>query len=78
MTWRTARRVRIPVLGMGGISTARDAVEFLIVGAGAVQVGTATFVHPTCALEVVEGIEAYCREAGVGRVQEIVGTLKTE
>ncbi|MSS72365.1 MAG: dihydroorotate dehydrogenase [Candidatus Latescibacteria bacterium] len=78
MTWRVARRVRIPVVGMGGISTARDAVEFLIVGASAVQVGTATFIHPTCALEVAEGIEAYCREAGVSRVQEIVGTLKAE
>ena len=78
MTWRVARRVRIPVIGMGGISTAQDALEFLIVGASAVQVGTATFVNPTCALDILDGIEGYCREAGVQRVGEIVGTLKTE
>ena len=78
MTWRVARRVRIPVIGMGGISTAQDALEFLIVGASAVQVGTATFVNPTCALDILDGIEAYCKDAGVQRLGEVVGTLETE
>ena len=78
MTWKVAQKVRIPVVGMGGISTAQDALEFLIVGACAVQVGTATFVTPTCALDIVDGIEGYCREVGVQRVGEVVGTLETE
>ena len=78
MTWKVAGRIRIPILGMGGISTARDAVEFMIVGASAVQVGTANFINPTCALDIVAGIEAYCREAKVSRVGEIVGTLRAE
>jgi dihydroorotate dehydrogenase (NAD+) catalytic subunit len=78
MTWRVAQRVGIPVVGMGGIRTAEDALEFLIVGARAVQVGTATFVDPTCALDIAEGIRTYCGEAGVKSVGEIVATLRRD
>ncbi len=74
--WRCANAVQIPIVGVGGITTANDALEFLIAGASAVQVGTATFVRPRAAVEVVEGIESYLREHELASVQELVGSLK--
>ncbi len=76
MVWQCARAVGIPVCGVGGIVTAADAVAFLLCGATAVQVGTANYLNPQAALEVVEGIEAYCRRHGVARVADLVGTLE--
>jgi len=70
-----ARAVRIPVIGSGGIMNARDALEFIAVGATAVQVGTATFVHPDAALRVVEGMRAFLAERGVTRLADWRGVL---
>ena len=78
MVWRVADRVSVPVVGMGGISSAQDAIEFLIVGASAVQVGTATFVDPWAAPEIVDGMVDYCKAHGVGRIADLVGSLETE
>jgi len=69
--YRISRAVRIPVIGLGGISTADDALEYLLAGADAVQVGTATFADPRAALRVLEGIEAWMRANGVSRVADI-------
>ncbi len=77
MTWQVAKAVRIPVVGMGGIATGRDALEFMLVGARAIQVGTASFVDPGAAARIVREIEAECTARGIGRVSDIVGTLET-
>lgn len=76
MVWEACRRVRIPVIGIGGIQTAEDALEFLLVGAAAVQVGTANFRNPRACVEVLEGIEAFFRKERIARVGEYRGTLK--
>jgi len=78
MVWNTVRAVSIPVIGIGGIMEADDALEFLIAGAKAVQVGTANFVNPKATMEIVEGIEAYLLRHGIGDVNEIIGSLRTE
>ncbi len=77
MTYQAARAVKIPVIGMGGICTGRDALEFMLVGARAVQVGTANFVDPAAAARIVREIEEYCDARGLARAADIVGTLKT-
>lgn len=69
------RRVKIPVVGMGGISTWEDAVEMMIAGATAVQVGTANFHDPMAALKIVEGLERYVESAGLNSITELTGTL---
>lgn len=75
MTWQVRRAVAIPIVGMGGIMNARDALEFLIAGATAVQTGTANFVTPATAVEVVDGLAAWLAARGIGAVREVVGTL---
>jgi len=77
MTYQAARAVKIPVVGMGGICTGRDALEFMLVGARAVQVGTANFVDPASAVRIVREIGDYCDARGLARAADIVGTLKT-
>ncbi|MBT3601524.1 MAG: dihydroorotate dehydrogenase [Candidatus Latescibacteria bacterium] len=77
LTWKVVDTVSIPVIGMGGITTARDALEFLIIGASAVQVGTATFVHPGAALEVIDGIADYCKTNGMANLSELIGSLQS-
>jgi dihydroorotate dehydrogenase (NAD+) catalytic subunit len=77
MVYQAASSVKIPVIGMGGIMDGRDALEFLIAGASAVQVGTANFVNPAATLDVLDGIRGYCEKHGVRRIQEIVGTMRT-
>jgi dihydroorotate dehydrogenase (NAD+) catalytic subunit len=76
MVRECARAVAIPVCGMGGITTASDALQFLLCGARTIQVGTANYLDPQAAGEVVDGIEAYCRRHGVARVEELVGALE--
>jgi len=71
-----ARDQGIPILGMGGVMTASDAVEFLIAGASAVAVGTGNFIDPTCTTRIIEGIGEYCRAHGVASVRELSGSLK--
>ncbi len=73
MVWQVAQAVRVPVIGMGGIMTAEDALEFIMAGATAVAVGTANLVNPRAALEVIDGIEAFLNEQGVGDIGELTG-----
>lgn len=74
--WQVARAVSIPVIGIGGIATLDDVLEFLVAGARAVQIGTANYYDPTVTMRLVEGLPAALREAGVGSVAELVGTLQ--
>ena len=76
MVYQTAARLRIPVIGLGGIMTGADALEFLIAGARAVEVGTANFVDPAAVARIVAEIAAYCDRKGVARVSDLVGTLE--
>lgn len=78
MTWECAKLVKIPVIGMGGIASARDALEFLIAGAAAVQVGTAGFVDPFIWPKLVAGITEYVGRHGFERLSDLVGSLDTE
>ena len=78
MVWQTAKAVRIPVIGLGGISSWRDAVEFMLAGATAVQIGTSNFVDPTVSLKVIDGIAAYCERHGFHHASELVGALETD
>jgi len=76
MAWQAARAVRIPVIGIGGIGRAEDALEFLIAGCRAVQVGTANFVDPGVYARILEGLEAYLRRHGLESIDDVVGTLR--
>ena len=76
MVHQVVGAVRIPVIGIGGIMDYRDALQFLIVGARAVQVGTANFVNPLAPVEIIEGLARHCRESGIERIDEIIGSLE--
>jgi len=76
MVREAVKAVRIPVIGIGGITDHRDALEFLIAGAVAVQVGTANFVNPRATLDIVDGLKRFCRKRGISRIEDIIGTLK--
>ncbi len=76
MVHEVACKVKIPVIGMGGIMTANDALEFLIAGATMVAVGTANFINPRAPLEILEGIKTYMRENKINDIKEIIGSLK--
>lgn len=75
MVWQVAKAVKIPVVGLGGICTAADALEFIMAGASAVQIGTANFVDPTVTLRVVDGLADYCRRHGVDRITDFIGII---
>lgn len=75
MVFQCARAVRIPVIGCGGIVTAEDAVEHLLAGAAAVQVGTASFLDPAAMIRVLDGLVAYCERHGVARISDLVGAV---
>jgi dihydroorotate dehydrogenase (NAD+) catalytic subunit len=77
MVHRVVRAVRIPVIGIGGIMDTKDALEFLIAGAGAVQVGTANFVNPRASLDIIAGLRQYCIDHDIQRIEDLIGTLKT-
>ena len=76
MVWQTAKAVKIPVIGLGGICSATDAVEFLLAGASAVQIGTANFIDPSISEKVIDGIEDYLQRHGFNSVQDIIGALE--
>ncbi len=78
MVWEVTREVSIPVIGVGGIMNAQDALEFLIVGAKAVQIGTANFVNPRATIDILEGIEQYMRENGISDINDLIGTIIAE
>ena len=75
MVYQTAQAVKLPLIGMGGIASANDAIEMILAGATAVSVGTANFVDPCTTIKVVEGIEAYMRKYGVKDIKELVGAV---
>lgn len=75
MVWQVARRVGIPVVGLGGITCADDALQFIMAGATAVQIGTYNFVDPACAVKVVDGIEDYLRRHGIDDIAQIRGII---
>ena len=76
MVWQTAQAVKVPIIGMGGISSAKDAIEFLLAGASAVEVGTYNFVDPSVTTHIVDGIEDYMRRHGFTDIQELIGALQ--
>jgi dihydroorotate dehydrogenase (NAD+) catalytic subunit len=76
LVWDAAGAVSIPVIGMGGICDAEDGLEFLLAGASAIAIGTATFVNPSTALEVTAGIRSYLEEQGMSSIRDVVGTLE--
>jgi dihydroorotate dehydrogenase (NAD+) catalytic subunit len=76
MVWQVSSAIEIPVVGMGGIMSAEDAVEFMIAGASCVAVGTANFVDPTTTMRVLDGLEEWCRTHGVPSVAELTGSLE--
>ncbi|MDE7359397.1 MAG: dihydroorotate dehydrogenase [Lachnospiraceae bacterium] len=75
MVYQTAQAVKIPIIGMGGIGSAEDAIEFLLAGASAIAVGAMNFVNPYTTVEVVEGIEAYMKQYGIENVTDLVGAV---
>lgn len=77
MVWQVAKTVSIPVIGIGGIMTAEDALEFIVAGASAVQAGTANFVNPRATVEIIDGMKHFMRENRIKNLQDIVGTLRT-
>ncbi|ABQ26338.1 dihydroorotate dehydrogenase [Geotalea uraniireducens] len=77
MVWQVAQAVKVPVIGIGGIMTATDALEFMLAGATAVQVGTANFLDPSAAQTIAEGMETYLEENGIADVKELIGALIT-
>ena len=76
MVYQVAQAVKLPIIGMGGIMTAEDALEFILAGATAVAVGTANFHNPYATKEVVEGIEAYMRKYGIEYIKELIGAVR--
>jgi len=75
MVWQVAKAVKIPVIGMGGIMNASDALEFILAGASAVQVGTASFIDPQASIKILEGIEEYLVKKGFSDINEIIGYI---
>jgi dihydroorotate dehydrogenase (NAD+) catalytic subunit len=75
MVWQVARAVKIPVVGLGGISTAEDAIEFLMAGATAIEIGTANFIDPAITIKVRDGISDWLDRHGCRSVTEIIGAL---
>lgn len=76
MVYQTANAVKLPVIGMGGISTAEDAIEFILAGASAVSVGTASFNNPSAVIDVVEGIQEYMNNYNINDINELIGAVK--
>lgn len=76
MVWQVARTVKIPVIGIGGIMTANDALEFLIAGAVAVQIGTANFINPHTTMDVIDGIETFMMQRNISAISDIIATLE--
>lgn len=76
MVWEVYKAVKIPIIGMGGIVTAEDAIEFFLAGATAVAVGTANFINPQASIEIIEGLERYLGTRGLNNITELIGRLK--
>jgi dihydroorotate dehydrogenase (NAD+) catalytic subunit len=76
MVWQVAKEVQIPLIGMGGIMNVADALEYMMAGATAVAVGTGQFVNPRCCVEIIEGLEEFCRKQGVKKITEVKGVAQ--
>jgi dihydroorotate dehydrogenase (NAD+) catalytic subunit len=76
MVWEVYKTVKVPVIGMGGIMNAVDAVEFMLAGATAVAVGTANFINPKATIGIIEGIEVFMEENGISDIGEVTGALE--
>ena len=76
MVWQVAKAVNIPVIGLGGIMNWKDAVEFMLAGASAIQIGTANFIDPAITIKVIDGINDYLERHGCKSVSEIIGALE--
>ena len=76
MVWQVAKAVKIPVVGLGGISNATDAVEFMLAGASAIEIGTANFIDPAVSTKVADGMKEYCEQHGFQKVTELIGALE--
>ncbi len=76
MVWQVARSVKVPVIGIGGIMTATDALEFLIAGASAIQVGTASFTNPRATMDILDGITDFCRTHRIDDIHQLIGSLQ--
>ncbi len=76
MVWQVSRAVQVPLIGIGGIMSATDALEFILAGASAVQVGTASFITPSASQEIAQGMERWLEENGVARVSDLIGALE--
>ncbi len=75
MVYQASHAVKIPVIGMGGIATADDAIEFLLAGASAIAIGAMNFANPYTTIEVIEGIEAYMKKYNIDDINEIIGCV---
>lgn len=76
MVWQVYNAVKIPIVGMGGIMNATDAIEFLLAGSTAIQIGTANFIDPQVCLKIIEGIEEYCQINGVSDINDLIGAME--
>ncbi len=76
MVWEVCQKVKIPVIGIGGIMDTRDALEFLMAGACALQVGTANFMNPAASMEILEGLKKFMQKEKIKNLKEIVGSIK--
>ena len=76
MAYQCARAVSIPIIGCGGIATVADAVEYMLAGAAAIQVGTANFIHPDAMIRIIDGLPEFCAQQGLARVADLTGALK--
>jgi dihydroorotate dehydrogenase (NAD+) catalytic subunit len=75
MVWEVSQAVNIPIIGMGGIMSAGDAIEFILVGASAIQIGTANLTNPRTAMEVIQGIEKYLARNKINCIQKLIGAF---
>ncbi len=78
MVWQVAGAVSIPVIGIGGIMNGRDALEFLIAGASAIQVGTANFVNPRATMDIIDALQSFMQKQGISRVKDLIGSLRLD
>jgi dihydroorotate dehydrogenase (NAD+) catalytic subunit len=75
MVWEVHQAVKIPIIGMGGIMKAEDAIEFILAGASAIQIGTANLINPRAGIEVIQGIKKYLIQNKIDRIQELIGAF---
>ena len=78
MVWQVAGAVTIPVIGIGGIMNGRDALEFLIAGASAVQVGTANFVNPRATMDIIDELQGFMQKQGIMQLKDLIGSLRLD